>query len=251
MQHSAVTLPVRAANREGVLCKLSVWQANVCVRLSHRRFQWCTALSIVQTVGLGRELSHRRFERRAAQIVAQTVRLANERTCSAVPLTFRALHRERALCKLSVWQVNVRVWLSHRQFERRTAQIVVQTVALARECMCSAVKLRVRSWFASKHTLSPPFRVAKQRRSIVQTVGLAREHVRSVVKPPVRASHSTDRCANCRFGCHIAGSSVAECRALCKLSVCKANIRIRLSHRLFERRTAQITVQFANCRFAK
>ena len=34
----------------------------------------------------------------------------------------------------------------------------------------------------------------------MQTVGLTSERTRSAVTPPVRASHSHDRCANCRFG---------------------------------------------------
>ena len=56
--------------------------------------------------------------------------------------------------------------------------------------------------------------------SVVKTVGLASERTRSAITPHVRASHSHDRCANCRFGKR---TYAFDC--------------------LFERRTAQIVVK--------
>ena len=95
----------------------------------------------------------------------------------------------------------------------------------------------------------------------------------STVTLQVRASHSADRCANCRFGkrayafsCQTAGTQLVwkanvpvqlsrrrfernRKEALCKLSVWLENVSVWLSHRWFERRTE--TQRCAICRFAK
>ena len=175
--------------------------------------------------------------------------------------------------RVPVWQANVRVRLSHRRFERHTAPIVAQTVCLASERTRSAVtppshspdrcaNCRFGKRTYARSAVTPPVRASHspdrcancrfgkrvrlphrlfERRTamiVAQTVGLARELTRSAVTPPVRASHSPDRCANCRFGkraytfgCHTACSSVAQPRSLCKLLVWQTSVHVRLSHR--------------------
>ena len=235
----SVTLPVRAPHRERALCKQSIWQANIRVRLSHRRFERRTAQIVVQNSERTRSAvtppvreSHSadrcancRFGKRTYAFCCHTAsssgahktrcancRLASERTRSAV---CSSVAQRRSLCKLSVWQANVRVRLSHL---RCTVQSVVQTVGLANERTRSAP---VREVHSSERCANCRF--GKRR---------------SPVTPPVRASHSADRCANCRFGkrtyafgCQTAGAQL----------VWKANVRVRRLNRRFANSAVSVT----------
>ena len=116
------------------------------VRLASERTRSAAAHSVERySVGLARE--HKRSAMtlpvRAPHgdraLCKLSVCQAKVRVRLHVTLPVRAANREGALCKLLVWQANVRVRLTHRRFERRTAQIVVQTVGLAKERTHSAV----------------------------------------------------------------------------------------------------------------
>ena len=96
---------------------LKVWRTNVSIRLSHQLFECYTTQSVAQTFGL-----------------------ASERTRSAVTPPVPAPHREQALCKLSVWQMNVRVRLSHPSAaQSANCRFGKRTYAFECQIACSSI----------------------------------------------------------------------------------------------------------------
>ena len=129
-------------------------------------------------------------------------------TCSYMMGDKRRVEQPRSLCKLSVWQANVRCHtanVAHPQSLCKLSVWQASVYTFGCHTACSSVaqprslcKLSV--WQANVRVpLSHRLFERRTATIVMQTVGLASERTRSAVTPPVRASHSHDRCANCRF----------------------------------------------------